>query len=304
MSFRFYDPETDAVVDLLGRQPPARAARPAGDRLVLGRHRHLRGRGHVRGPADPRAVHVVGRDVADTALGAGVLRRRRRDVGDELGHGLHPHARGGGVSALEQSRRASRRSTGTSRRSHAGAEPRARGNDPQVVRHRARRRPGAARDPRARTPQPARRGPRPARSATSATLGFVVLHRCGEDFYFLLVCTWRNENELWETVWAKNGDADVFFRPWPADGAHRPTFCVWELGAVCHERDAWTSYLRSRPRRGGTEDVFALLVPGSRVMASVQEGRSSSSSGSSAAARGTGRRTCASRSNGPRTRSS
>src|SRR5262245_22231054 len=33
-------------------------------------------------------------------------------------------------------------------------------------------------------------------------LGFVVLHRCGDDFYFLLVSTWCNENELWETVWA------------------------------------------------------------------------------------------------------
>jgi hypothetical protein len=76
-------------------------------------------------------------------------------------------------------------------------------------------------------------------------LGFVVLHRCGEDFYFLLLCTWRNENELWETVWAKNGAADVFFRPWPADAAHRPTFCVWELGALCHERDAWGEYLLS-----------------------------------------------------------
>jgi hypothetical protein len=62
-------------------------------------------------------------------------------------------------------------------------------------------------------------------------LGFVVLHRCGEDFYFLLLCTWRT--------------GDVFFRPWPADAAHRPTFCVWELGALCHERDAWGEYLHS-----------------------------------------------------------
>jgi hypothetical protein len=76
-------------------------------------------------------------------------------------------------------------------------------------------------------------------------LGFVILHRCGESFYFLLVSTWRNENELWETVWAKEGDGDVFFRPWPTDGAHRPTFCVWELAAVDHERQAWTRFLRS-----------------------------------------------------------
>ena len=30
-------------------------------------------------------------------------------------------------------------------------------------------------------------------------LGFAVLHRCGRAFYFLLVSTWRNDNELWET---------------------------------------------------------------------------------------------------------
>jgi hypothetical protein len=80
---------------------------------------------------------------------------------------------------------------------------------------------------------------------TLGELGFVILHRCGEDFYFLLVCTWRNENELWETVWAKNGDGDALFRPWTIEGVHRPTFCVWELGAVCREREAWTRYLRS-----------------------------------------------------------
>jgi hypothetical protein len=76
-------------------------------------------------------------------------------------------------------------------------------------------------------------------------LGFVILHRCGGGFYFLLVCSWRNENELWETVWAKDGENDVFFRPWHAEGVHRPTFCVWELGAVSHEREAWTRYLHS-----------------------------------------------------------
>ena len=75
--------------------------------------------------------------------------------------------------------------------------------------------------------------------------GFVILHRCGEDFYFLLVSTWQNENELWETVWAKDGDESFAFRPWPVEGTHRPTFCVWELGAVCHERQAWSDYLRS-----------------------------------------------------------
>jgi len=76
-------------------------------------------------------------------------------------------------------------------------------------------------------------------------LGFAVLHRCGREFYFLLVSTWRNDNELWETVLAKQSDEHERFEPWPADGPHRPTFCVWELGVVCHERLAWSRYLCS-----------------------------------------------------------
>ena len=86
-------------------------------------------------------------------------------------------------------------------------------------------------------------------------LGFVILHRCGESFYFLLISTWRNENELWETVWAKNGEEDVGFRPWPIEGTHRPTFCVWELGAVWHEQQAWSRFLRS-PRGARERDAY------------------------------------------------
>ena len=88
------------------------------------------------------------------------------------------------------------------------------------------------------------------------SLGFVILHRCGEGFYFLLLCTWQNENELWETVWAKDGDADPDFHPWPLDGPHRPTFCVWELGAVAHEREAWTRFLRTTRDRDARLDYL------------------------------------------------
>ena len=87
-------------------------------------------------------------------------------------------------------------------------------------------------------------------------LGFVILHRCGDGFHFLLVCTWRNDNELWETVWAKDRDADPEFHPWPLDGPHRPTFCVWELGVVAHERDAWARFLRSPRDRDARLDYL------------------------------------------------
>jgi hypothetical protein len=105
----------------------------------------------------------------------------------------------------------------------------------------------------------ARRNLRDARKADKlgdlGDLGFVILHRCPDDFYFLLVSTWRNDNELWETVWAKNGEGAAAFSPWPAEGAHRPTFCVWELGAVWHEQQAWSRFLRS-PRGAAAREAY------------------------------------------------
>jgi hypothetical protein len=76
-------------------------------------------------------------------------------------------------------------------------------------------------------------------------LGFVILHRCGEDFYFLLVQSWRNENELWETIYAKKSAAHEEFESFPATRKHNETFCVWELEAVMHEQIAWRTFLRS-----------------------------------------------------------
>ena len=101
------------------------------------------------------------------------------------------------------------------------------------------------------------RGSRSGELDLSGDVGFVILHRCGESFYFLLVSTWRNDNELWETVWAKGGPDSPIFEPWPIEGPHRPTFCVWELGAVCHEQRAWSRYLRS-PRDAEARQEYLL----------------------------------------------
>jgi hypothetical protein len=106
-----------------------------------------------------------------------------------------------------------------------------------------------------------RDGSKAGELALTDELGFVILHRCGESFYFLLVSTWRNDNELWETVWAKDGDGHVKFEPWPLVGSHRPAFCVWELGVVCHEQQAWSRFLRAprdeSARRTYLADSFA-----------------------------------------------
>jgi len=84
-----------------------------------------------------------------------------------------------------------------------------------------------------------------ADSALAGEFGFVILHRCGESFTFLIVSTWRNQNEAWSTVWVKASDDEPAFRPWVLEGGHQPKFCVWELRAVCHESGAWGRYLRS-----------------------------------------------------------
>jgi hypothetical protein len=91
-------------------------------------------------------------------------------------------------------------------------------------------------------------------------LGFVVLHRCGSDFHFLIVCSWQGNNEIWESVYALDrGDRD--FREWPRPGPHVPTFCVWEMGAVAHESAAWQRYLYSArddaAREAWTSDQYA-----------------------------------------------
>ncbi len=73
--------------------------------------------------------------------------------------------------------------------------------------------------------------------------GFVLLHRCGESFYFLIASTWQNENELWESVWYKNDDSMSEFAEFPRPSGHVPTFCVWELAPVYHEKQTWVRFL-------------------------------------------------------------
>ncbi|MFK7805083.1 MAG: hypothetical protein AB8G95_25850 [Anaerolineae bacterium] len=75
--------------------------------------------------------------------------------------------------------------------------------------------------------------------------GFVVLHRCGNDFYFLIISIWRNNNELWETVWYADHSTNHEFAFVERNETYTPTFCVWELTPVQHERGAWIEFLAS-----------------------------------------------------------
>ncbi len=81
--------------------------------------------------------------------------------------------------------------------------------------------------------------------------GFVLLHHCS-DVVFLIVLTWNNDNELWQTTFVRELDGNGGYERTTREVAgHRPMLCVWELMPVSHERDAWVRYLRSG--RGGRD---------------------------------------------------
>jgi hypothetical protein len=75
-------------------------------------------------------------------------------------------------------------------------------------------------------------------------LGFVVLHRAGSSL-LLLVTTWRNTNEMWLSSYYKPADQTATYELFVYDTDHRATYCVWELGIVWHERNAWVRFLSS-----------------------------------------------------------
>lgn len=91
-------------------------------------------------------------------------------------------------------------------------------------------------------------------------VGFVILHACGADVTLLLVNRWRNDNELWETVFAQKGDGP--FEPVGDADPTRATFCVWELGIVEFERRAWADLLRGERDRAALDGYLAAPFSG------------------------------------------
>lgn len=98
--------------------------------------------------------------------------------------------------------------------------------------------------------------------------GFVMLHLADsngrpDSVALLLISTWRQANELWESVYVKPLDAGGEYRR-VEKGDHSATYCVWELAAVWHERQAWSRYLDSardgEAERTYLEDRFAGTV--------------------------------------------
>lgn len=74
-------------------------------------------------------------------------------------------------------------------------------------------------------------------------LGYAMLHLDGEG-YFLIVCVWRNTNEMWQVLYGRNEDGS--YRLYPVrDAVPRATQNIFELDATSHERRAWSRYLSS-----------------------------------------------------------
>jgi hypothetical protein len=76
-------------------------------------------------------------------------------------------------------------------------------------------------------------------------LGFAILHRAGE-YLLLLLTTWRYTNEMWESIFLKKADRTENYTPLKFSNDHKGTYCVWELGIVWHERNAWIRFLESK----------------------------------------------------------
>ncbi len=83
---------------------------------------------------------------------------------------------------------------------------------------------------------------RSGRLEPAGDLGFAILHLCDGPFFLLIVGTWTNNNEMWETVYVKT---DGGYALLPRAELQKETLCVWELGAVWHESQAWSRYLSS-----------------------------------------------------------
>jgi len=92
-------------------------------------------------------------------------------------------------------------------------------------------------------------------------LGFVLFHHTASAL-LLMVCTWRNTNEIWESVYFKPIDSAQGYALQPFDATHRGTFCVWELAAVWHERNAWTQFLSSPRDEAAKQAYLDLQVVG------------------------------------------
>jgi hypothetical protein len=91
-------------------------------------------------------------------------------------------------------------------------------------------------------------------------LGYIILHLAGE-YLLLLINTWRNTNEVWESVYFKKLN-EKEYQPNKFETEHRATYCVWELGIVWHERNAWVRFIKSERDEKAKQEYLNDLFSG------------------------------------------
>src|SRR3954454_12497135 len=72
-------------------------------------------------------------------------------------------------------------------------------------------------------------------------LNFALLH-VSTAGAFLIAGVWREHQELWERIRARDLATNSPFTRIEA-GEDGPVGCVWEMAVTCHERLAWHHYL-------------------------------------------------------------
>lgn len=91
-------------------------------------------------------------------------------------------------------------------------------------------------------------------------LNFALMHLSTAQG-FLIAGVWRAHQEMWERIYIwDRARPDAFIAVEP-DGLEIPCACVWELGVICHERQAWQRYLFSpraeADKRAWLADVYS-----------------------------------------------
>ncbi len=82
-------------------------------------------------------------------------------------------------------------------------------------------------------------------------VGFVGIHE-GRGANFVFVDWWADENELHHHVFISSSDDLLSLKEKTRDD---PTACVWDLGVLAHEREAWVDTVLANPK-GPDPDAY------------------------------------------------
>jgi hypothetical protein len=62
---------------------------------------------------------------------------------------------------------------------------------------------------------------------------------------------------MWESIFVKNVVHPESYSALKFENDHKGTYCVWELGIVWHERNAWVRFIES-DRNSAAKEAYLL----------------------------------------------